>query len=559
MKVLIVGGVAGGASAAARLRRLDENCEIVMFEKGPYISFANCGLPYYISRTIAEKAKLLVQTPEKFYGRFHVDVRVWSEVTDIDRENKRVKVLNVKTGESYEESYDKLILSPGAVPVKPAIKGLDLDGVFTLRNVPDVEAIDEWLSKRECSHATVVGGGYIGVEMAENLKLRGLDVTIVEFLDHVINNIDSDMARIVQDEMTSNGVELKLKSGVTAVARENGRLKVTTTAGNFMTDMLIVCVGVAPNSELAQKAGLKLGFKKCICVNDKMQTSDPDIYAVGDATEAVNFVTGQACSIALAGPANRQGRIAADQIAGIDSRYKKSQGTSIIKAFGKAVASTGLTEREVKAQGLSYDKIYLYNNAHAGYYPGKNFITSKIIFELKTGRLLGGQFVGAQGVDKTCDVLATAMRANMTATDLIDLELCYAPPFSSVKSTLNMAGFAIENIITGKVKNFHWEDIDKVRETGTLLDVRRRDEFEKGSVPGFINIPLHELRDRLNELPAGKPVYVHCLSGLRSYVACRILSGHGIDCYNIAGGYYMYTVLTGKIYKEPGACQGNCK
>lgn len=559
MKVLIVGGVAGGASAAARLRRLDENCEIIMFEKGPYISFANCGLPYYISRTIAEKGKLLVQTPEKFYGRFHVDVRVMNEVTDIDRANKRVKVLNIGTGERYEENYDKLVLSPGAVPVKPAIKGLDSEGVFTLRNVPDAEAIDGWLSAIKCTHATVVGGGYIGVEMAENLKLRGLDVTIVEFLDHMIGNIDSDMARVVEDEMTANGVQLKLNCGVTAVFKEDGRLKVATTGGDFATDMVIVCVGVAPDSTLAEKAGLKLGFKKCICVNDKMQTSDPDIYAVGDATEAVNFVTGEACSIALAGPANRQGRIAADQIAGIDSRYKKSQGTSIIKVFSKAVASTGLTEREAKAKGLSYDKIYLYNNAHAGYYPGKNFITTKIIFELKTGRLLGGQFVGAEGADKTCDVLATAMRANMTAMDLIDLELCYAPPFSAAKSTLNMAGFAIENIITGKVKNFHWEDVYKVRETGTLLDVRTRDEYVKGSVPGFINIPLHELRDRLNELPAGKPVYVHCLSGLRSYVACRILTGHGIDCYNIAGGYYMYSVLFNGKHNELGGCQSNCK
>ena len=547
MKVLIVGGVAGGASAAARLRRLDENAEIILFEKGPYISFANCGLPYYLSRTIPEEDDLLLQTPESFFGRFCVDVRVFNEVTSIDRANKTVKVHRHDTGEDYEESYDKLILSPGALPTKPAtVKGLDCEGVFTLRNVPDVKAIDAFIAEKQPKHATVVGGGYIGIELAENLRERGLDVTVVEFADHIINNLDREMAYFAQKEMEKNGVVLKLQNGITAIEKTEAGLKVTTTKESFDSDIVLLCVGITPNNALAKDAGLELGFKNCIVVDDKMRTSDPDIYAVGDVVECTHFVTGKKGWIALAGPANRQGRIAADQIAGIDSRYKMTQGTSIMKVFDIAAASTGLTEREAKAAGYDCDKIYLHSGAHAGYYPGGKMLTCKVVYERGTGKLLGGQFIGGEGADKRCDVLAVAIRAGMTAYDLVELELSYAPPFSSAKDPLNMAGFAIENVLTGKVKCAHWEDLDAARAEGaTLLDVRTISEYAKGHVDGFVNIPLHELRSRLGELPAGKKVYVHCHSGLRSYVACRILSQHGFDCRNISGGWVMYNAVKG--------------
>ena len=542
MKVLIVGGVAGGASAAARLRRLDENAEIILFEKGPYISFANCGLPYYLSRTIPEEGDLLLQTPESFYARFHVDVRVNHEVLSINRKEKKVTVKDVKTFKTYEEDYDKLILSPGASAVKPSsISGLDTEGVFTLRSVPDVALIDKWLMERNVRHAVVAGGGYIGVETAENLVERGVDVTLVEFAPHIINTVDGEMAVMAEQELRKHHICLKLGCAIQAVSRVNGKLQIATTDGPIESDMLLMSIGVAPNSALARDAGLALGVKDCIAVNDKMQTSDPDIYAVGDAVEITELVTGTKQNIALAGPANRQGRIAADQIYGIDSRYKNTQGSAIMKVFDIAVASTGISEKTAKQMGLDYDKVYLHSGSHAGYYPGGKPLSVKILFEKNTDRLLGGQFVGADGADKRCDVLATAIRCNMKATDLLNLELCYAPPFNSAKDQLNMAGFAIENILTGKVKNFHWDQIHTLdKDSVTLLDVRTDNEYQKGNVPGFIHIPLHNLRDRLQELPKDKPVFVHCFSGLRSYVACRILTGHGYDAYNISGGYYFY-------------------
>ena len=531
MKVLIVGGVAGGASAAARLRRMDEHAEIILFERGPYISFANCGLPYFISRTIGTKEDLLVQTPESFYGRFRVEVRTEQEVVSIDRQHKCVRVRRA-SGEIYEESYDKLILSPGADAVLPgAIKGIDSQGVFVLRSVPEVVAIDRFIEERQVKHAVIAGGGYIGIELAENLRERGLAVTVVELASHVIGSIDEEMAHIAEKELEKHGIKLLLNCGITAIEEKGDGLRVTTTDGILEAGLAVISVGVKPNSGLARDAGLELGFRGCIAVNDRMQTSDPDIYAVGDAVEVTEFVTGQKRHIALAGPANRQGRIAANQIAGMDSRYKGTQGSSIIKIFDLAVAATGLTETAAKAAGIDCDKVYLHSGAHAGYYPGAKPLTQKIVFERSTGRLLGGQFVGAEGADKRCDVLAVAIRAGLTAMDLADLELCYAPPFNSAKDPLNMAGFAIENIVTGKVKNFHWEQVPKLdTEAVTLLDVRTDKEHAQGSVPGFVHIPLHELRERIGELPKEKPVYVHCFSGLRSYVACRILTGHGYDC-----------------------------
>ncbi len=546
MKTIIVGGVAGGASAAARLRRLDEKAEIILLEKGPHISFANCGLPYYIGGVIAEQSQLLLQTPASFFGRFCVDVRVNSEALKIDRQNKKVEIKNLETGEVYWETYEKLILAPGAVPAKPPISGLDNPGVFTLRNVPDTLEIDEYITENRIQRAVVIGGGNIGVELAENLCHRGIETTIVEFAPHVITALDTEMANIVQKEMKDHGILLKLGCGVTAIEKTQEGLHLTLTQGEMDTQMVLLCAGVAPNSGLAKEAGLELGVRGCIAVNDKMQTSDPDIYAVGDAVEVTEFVTGQKRHIALAGPANRQGRIAADQIAGIDSRYHGTQGSSITKVFDLAVASTGINEATAKACGLDTDKIYLSSGAHAGYYPGAKPLTAKILFERTTGKILGGQFIGAEGADKRCDVLAVAIRAGMDAQKLTELELCYAPPYSSAKDPINMAGFAIENVITGKVKNFHWENLDSLdRDQVTLLDVRTVEEHEKASVPGFLNIPLHELRSRLTEIPKEKPVYVHCHSGLRSYVANRILAGNGYDCYNISGGYVMYEAVKG--------------
>lgn len=548
MKTLIVGGVAGGASAAARLRRLDEQAEIILFERGPHISFANCGLPYYIGGVIQKEENLLLQTPASFFGRFCVDVRVNSNVLRIDRENKQVQVEDTQAGRVYWESYDRLILSPGAVPVKPSIAGLDTEGVFTLRNVADTMAIDAYLNDHAVKRAAVIGGGNIGVEVAENLCHRGIAATIVEYADHLLPAIDGEMAALAEAEMEKHGVELRLSCGVTAIEKTDAGLSLHLTRGDTLqTQMVLLCAGVTPENRLAKDAGLDLGVRGCIAVNDKMQTSDPDIYAVGDAVEVTEFVTGQKRQIALAGPANRQGRIAADQIAGIDSRYHKTQGSSITKVFDLAVAATGISETAAKACGLDTEKVYLSSGAHAGYYPGAKPLTVKILFEKTTGRILGGQFVGAEGADKRCDVLAVAIRAGMDAEALTQLELCYAPPFSSAKDPINMAGFAMENILTGKVKVIHWPEalqLDPAKTT--LLDVRTQEEYGRGSVPGFRNIPLHELRQRLEELPKDKPVYVHCQSGLRSYVACRILTGNGYNCYNISGGYVMYKAFFGR-------------
>ena len=555
MKVVIVGGVAGGASAAARLRRLDEKAQIILFERGEYISFANCGLPYYIGGEIKKKSALTLQTPESFRTRFGIDVRVNSEVTDVRPAEKTV-VVRTKEGEEYTETYDKLILSPGAAPIVPPLPGVQNPRVFTLRNIPDTERIRAYVEEEFPDSAVVIGGGYIGVEMAENLKKSGVETTIVELSDHLIAPLDFDMACEVHQYARSQGLNLVLNNGVTAIEEKGGRLAVKLNQGELETDMVILSVGVRPDTALAEKAGLSRNQRGAIVVDSRMRTSDENIYAVGDAVEITDFVTKQKGYVPLAGPANRQGRIAADNVFGIPSQYKDTQGSSVLKLFDMTVAVTGVNERAAKAAGLDYDKMYTYNQSHASYYPGAHGISMKVLYEKKTGRLLGAQLVGYDGVDKRCDVLATAIRAGMTAFDLTELELCYAPPFGSAKDPVNYAGFAIENVLTGKVKTFHWHDVAALPRDGsvTLLDVRTPTERAGGAIEGFQGIPLDELRQRVGELDPSKPVYIHCHSGLRSYLACRILTGLGFDCWNLTGGYRFYSL----VVKEQKAADHGC-
>ena len=556
MKVVIVGGVAGGASAAARLRRLDESAEIIMFERGEYISFANCGLPYYIGGEITMKSALTLQTPQSFNARFNVDVRVNSEVTSIDPKAKTVTVRSKDRGE-YTESYDKLILSPGAAPIRPPMEGADNARVFTLRNIPDTIKIREYVEEEFPESAVVVGGGYIGVEMAENLKNAGVAVTIVELADHVIAPLDYDMACDVHRYLKEKGVGLILKNGVQAIKEEGGKLKLTLSDGEIETDMVIMAVGVRPDTALAKEAGLELNKRGAIVVNEHMLTSDPDIYAVGDAVEVTDFVTGEKAYIPLAGPANKQGRIAADNICGIPTTYKNTLGSAVLKIFDMTVATTGVNERAAKAAGLDYDKVYTYSNSHASYYPGSTGMSIKTLYEKGTGKILGAQIVGFDGVDKRCDVLATAIRAGMTAKDLTELELCYAPPFGSAKDPVNFVGYVIENTLAGRVKNFFWDDVAKLPRDGsvTLLDVRTDLERENGQyIEGFIHIPVDELRARAGELAKSKPVYIHCRTGRRSYVAYCMLPGMGFHCYNLSGGWRLYESILSETKSPEHVC-----
>lgn len=545
MKTLIVGGVAGGATAAARLRRLDEHAEIIMFERGEYISFANCGLPYYIGGEIKEKSSLTLQTPKSFTARFDVDVRTLSEVIAINAANKTVEVKNIKTGEIYTESYDKLVLSPGAAPIKPKIDGVDNNKVFTLRNIPDTYRIKDYIDQKGPKKAVVVGGGYIGIEMAESLSDAGLEVTVVELMDHVFATIDFDMACDVHNHLRQKGVNLILKDGVKAIEDNNTGLKVTLGNGELFCDMVILSVGVRPESGLAVQAGLKVNPRGAIVVNEFMQTSDENIYAVGDAVEITDTVTGEKGFVPLAGPANKQGRIAADNICGIQSRYRGTQGTGILKCFDLTVACTGVTEAKAKQLGLNYEKSFTYSGSHASYYPGAVNMSVKIIFDKSNGKLLGAQIVGYEGTDKRIDVLATALYAGMTIDDLTKLELAYAPPFSAAKDPVNMAGFVAENILTNKTKVFHWDEVSDLPRDGsvTLLDIRTKAEYDNGFIDGFINIPVDELRANLDKVDKSKPAYVTCQVGLRGHTACRILSENGIDCYNLSGGYRLWNSI----------------
>ena len=543
-KILIIGGVAGGATAAVRLRRLDEHAEIIMFERGEYISFANCGLPYYIGGTITDREDLLLQTPDSFHQRFNIDVRVLSEILSIDQAAKTVSVENKQTGEIYTENYDKLILSPGGAPIKPSIGGIDSECVFTLRNVADTDRIKSYIQMKNPRNAAVIGGGFIGVEMAENLKEAGLQVSIIEMANQAIAPVDIDMACDIHQYLHQKGVALYLNNGLQKITDNGDGLVLELQSGTSLeTDMVILAIGVRPESDLAKKTSLKLNNRGGIVTDKYMRTSDPDIYAVGDAAEVVDFVTGQAAMIPLAGPANKQARIAADHICGIMSEYSGTQGSAIIKIFDMTVASTGINEKTAQKLNLSYDKIFLWIANHAGYYPGATPMSMKVIFENMSGKILGAQIVGFDGVDKRCDVLATAIRAGMTASNLAELELCYAPPYSSAKDPVNMAGFVIENVLTGQVKNFHWHDVDKLPRDGSviLLDVRNPGEVRNGKIDGFLNIPLDSLRERIGELDDSKPVYIHCHSGMRSYIAARILTQKGFETYNLSGGYRLYS------------------
>ena len=544
MKTVIVGGVAGGASAAARLRRLDEQAEIVMLERGPYISFANCGLPYYIGGEITKRSALTLQTPESFRSRFNVDVRVNQEAVAVDTQAKTVTVRRVDTGEEYTESYDKLLLSPGAAPLVPPMEGADDPRVFTLRNIPDTVKIRDYVDEEFPETAVVVGGGYIGVEMAENLQRRGLDVTIVEFADQVVASLDPEMAQILHRHLTEHGVSLRLKTGLAGIAQVDTGLQVELSDGSAIeSDLVLLSIGVSPENKLAKEAGLHHGVGNSIAVSASYQTSDPNIYAVGDAIGVTHLVSGKETLVPLAGPANKQGRLAAENALGGHQAAQPVQGSSVLKAFDLTAASTGLNEKQAKALGLSYRKTYIHPQSHASYYPGATPISMKMLFD-GNGAILGAQAVGYEGVEKRIDVLATAIRLHGTVYDLEELELCYAPPFSSAKDPVNMLGFTAANILKGDMPVYYAEDIPGLSPEGTTrLDVSTPAEFGMSTIPGYQNIPLDELRGRLSELDPNKPVYVTCRVGLRGYLATRILKQHGFDAYNLSGGMKTYQLV----------------
>lgn len=559
MKVVIIGGVAGGATAAARIRRLDEQAEIIVFERSGYISYANCGLPYYIGDTITDPEALTLQTPESFFSRFQITMKVRHEVTAIHAERNVVSVKNLETGAEFEERYDKLLLSPGARPSLPPVPGTDIDRLFTLRTVEDTFRIKDYVNKKNPRSVILAGGGFISLELAENLRHLGMEVTIIQRPKQLMNPFDSDMASFIHNEMRSHGINLLLGHTVEGFEEtENGVRVLLNEESPLYADMAVLAIGVSPDTRLAEMAGLKLGIKNSIIVNERMETSVPNIFAVGDAVQIKHFVSGEDSLISLAGPANKQGRIAADNICGKDSRYSGSQGSSIIKVFDMTAAVTGLNERNAEKAGLSVDKVILSPMSHAGYYPGGKVMTMKVVFEKETYRLLGAQIVGYEGVDKRIDVLATSIRAGMKATDLKELDLAYAPPYSSAKDPVNMAGFIIENIASGQLKQFHLEDIKTLPLDGsvTLLDARTKGEFSRGHVTGFINIPVDQLRENLNKLPKDKPVYVMCQSGLRSYIACCILKGEGYDAYNFSGGYRFYDAVVNdrKLIQSSSLC-----
>lgn len=546
MKVVIIGGVAGGATAAARIRRLDEQAEIIVFERSGYISYANCGLPYYIGDTITDPEALTLQTPESFFSRFQITMKVHHEVTAIHAERNVVSVKNLETGAQFEESYDKLLLSPGAKPSLPPVLGTDIERLFTLRTVEDTFRIKDYINKKNPHSVILAGGGFISLELAENLRHLGMEVTIIQRPKQLMNPFDEDMAAFIHSEMRSHGIRLLLGHTVEGFEEtENGVRVLLKEEAPLSADMAVLAIGVSPDTRLAEMAGLKLGIKNSIIVNERMETSVPNIFAVGDAVQVKHFVSGEDALISLAGPANKQGRIAADNICGKDSRYSGSQGSSIIKIFNMTAAVTGLNERNAKKAGISVDKVILSPMSHAGYYPGGKVMTMKVVFEKETYRLLGAQIVGYEGVDKRIDVLATAIRAGMKATDLKELDLAYAPPYSSAKDPVNMAGFMIENIASGQLKQFHLEDIKNLPSDGsvTLLDTRTEGEFSRGHVNDFINIPIDLLRENLDKIPKDKPVYVMCQSGLRSYISCCILKGEGYDAYNFSGGYRFYDAV----------------
>lgn len=578
MKVVIIGGVAGGATAAARLRRLDEQAEIIIIERTHYVSYANCGLPYYIGGTITDRNKLTLQTPESFRARFNIDVRVDQEVTSIDRTEKQIEIHNLATDEVYTETYDKLILSPGAHPVKPNLPGINSSRIFTLRTVEDTFAIAEYLEKIQAERAnqalaqskplraTVVGGGFIGLEMAENLVERGVYVAVLQRPSHLMHSLDPDIASLLHNRMREAGITLKLGADVTGFSETANEITTSfknkgdeteETLQTITSDIVILAIGVVPENKLAKDADLELGIKGSIKVNEHLLTNDPDIYAIGDAIETTQVVSRQPAHIALAGPANKQGRIVADHICGISRTFAGSMGSSIMKAFDLTVATTGISSKAAENADLNFDSIIITPASHATYYPGAHTMTMKVLFERPTGRILGAQIIGRDGVDKRIDVLAVAIKAGMTAFDLTEIDLAYAPPYASAKDPVNMAGYVIENILEGSVEQIHWDKALAIAATdinAVILDTRTQAEFDRGHIGSnkacgedtlhpIIHIPVDELRERLKELPRNKKLFVHCATGIRSYIACRILKQHGFTCVNIAGGYTFYQAL----------------
>lgn len=557
MKVVIVGGVAGGATAAARLRRLNEQAEIIVIERSHYVSYANCGLPYFLGGTITDRNKLTLQTPQSFKERFNIEVRVDQEVTHIHRDDKLVEIHNLATDETYTESYDKLILSPGAHPVIPDLPGITSSRIFTLRTVEDTFAIADFMDENHPTSATIVGGGFIGLEMAENLVEKGLSVTVIQRPNHLMPTLDPDIASLLHNTFREHGVTVKLSADVIGFEQDTnnkGQTAITTRIKDDTfaptSDFVVLAIGVTPESALAKQAGLDLGIKGAIKVDEHLRTSDPDIYAIGDAIETTHIVTGKPAHIALAGPANKQGRIVADHICGIPRTFAGSLGSSVMKAFDLTVATTGLTSKAATAAGLNFDSIIITPASHATYYPGSHTITIKVLFEQPSGRIIGAQIIGGEGVDKRIDVLAVAIKAGMSAYDLTELDLAYAPPYASAKDPVNMTGYVIENILEKTVDQIHWDEalVQASSDANTLiLDTRTQAEYDNGHLEDMINpvlhIPIDELRDRIDEIPRNKVLLVHCASGIRSYIACRILRQKGFTCKNIAGGYNFYQAL----------------
>ncbi len=540
MKIVIIGGGAGGATAAARARRLDESAEIVLFEKGEHVSYAHCGLPYYIGGVIQNRDALLASTPERFKNRYQVDVRTRTEVKRILRDEKAVEVEELDTGKVYRERYDKLILSPGASPVIPQIEGVNLDGIFTLRNLSDADKIVRFINERNPQRALVVGAGFIGLELVENLRRRGMEVTLVEMLDQVLPAMDAEMTKVIEVELKRNGVNLALNEQVVKFEQEGDAIVAEFKSGRKVeVDMVMLSVGVKPNTELASSAGLEIGTKGGIKVNEFLQTSDPDIYAIGDAVEVPHFVTGEPVLVPLAGPANRQARIAVDNIYGRGVKYKGVLGTAIVKVFNIVAASTGVNEKTLNRLGIRYEKCYLHPFAHATYYPGATQMTIKLLFSPSNGRILGAQIVGGDGVDKRIDIFATAILARMSVEDLTHLELAYAPQFSTAKDAVNITGYVASNILVGDSPTAHWDEIENFQDGALILDVRTREEVMLGKYPGAVNIPLEELREHLNELPKDKTILTYCSAGLRGYIATRILVQNGFDAKNLSGGLQM--------------------
>jgi NADPH-dependent 2,4-dienoyl-CoA reductase/sulfur reductase-like enzyme/rhodanese-related sulfurtransferase len=564
-KILIVGGVAGGASAAARARRLSENAEIIMFERGSFVSFANCGLPYHIGGDIKDRSKLLLQTPESFLARFNVDVRVMNEVISIDRHNKQITVKNLLDNSEYTESYDFLLLSPGAGPIVPPIPGIDNPLTHSLRNIPDMDRIIQTIQMNKPEHATVVGGGFIGLEMMEAFHQLGIKTTLIEMADQVMTPVDREMAGFAHAEIREKGIDLKLGVALQAIEyvpnehiasigsgedtehqHIEGELNLTLSNGESLTtDILIMAIGVRPETKLAKQAGLQIGELGGIYTNEMMQTSDPNIYAVGDAVEEKDFVTGAQTLVPLAGPANRQGRMAADNMLGRSETYQGTQGTAICKIFDLAVASTGKNEKQLKRDGVDFEKVYVHTASHASYYPGAEIVSFKMLFDPKTGKIFGAQAVGKDGVDKRIDVMAVAQRAGMTVEQLQHLELTYAPPYGSAKDVINQAAFVANNIIKGDATPIHFDEMDSLTDEQVLLDVRNPGELENvGFIKDALNIPVDQLRHRMDELPKDKEIVIYCQVGLRGNVAYRQLVNNGFKARNLIGGYRTYKFAT---------------